>query len=81
MVAGLTRVESTIRSLNCPGDQRVPAPARSGASVPWNRSSGNGPAVAEQAEPDLPVGDDRAALGRIALGAGQRMRDGVADDS
>ena len=43
MVAGLMRVESTIRSLNCPGDQRVPAPARSGARVPWNRSSGNGP--------------------------------------
>ena len=61
MVSGLRRPASTIRSRNCPSDQRDPAPLRSGASVPWNRSSGNGPGVAEEAEPDLPVGHDGAA--------------------
>src|ERR1700730_5686728 len=43
IVTGLSRVASTSRSLNCPADQRDPAPDRSGANVPWNRSSAKGP--------------------------------------
>jgi len=35
------------------------------------------PAVAEQAQTHLPVGDDRAAARGIALGAGERLRDRV----
>src|SRR6266404_3035295 len=43
IVSELRRVGSTRRSLSWPGDQREPAPDNSGASVPWNFSSGNGP--------------------------------------
>src|SRR6266481_4209033 len=43
IVAGLIRLESTIRRRSCPSDQRLPVPARSGARLPWKRSSGNGP--------------------------------------
>src|SRR5215211_2407128 len=43
MVSGFTWAASTIRNRNCPSDQRAPAPFRSGARLPWNRSSGNGP--------------------------------------
>src|SRR5260370_304076 len=43
IVSGLRRVGSTRRSLSWPADQREPAPDKSGASVPWNLSSGNGP--------------------------------------
>ena len=43
MVSGLSRLASTMRSRSCPSDQRRRRPSRSGASVPCNRSSGNGP--------------------------------------
>src|SRR5579863_2781410 len=43
MVSGLIREASTIRNRNCPSVERAPAPVRSGASVPWNFCSGNGP--------------------------------------
>src|SRR6516165_817535 len=43
IVPGLRRLASTIRSRNWPSDQRAPVPLRSGASVPWNFSSGKGP--------------------------------------
>src|SRR5947207_9843393 len=43
IVLGLTRLASTTRSRSCPTDRRDPTPARSGASVPGNRSSGDGP--------------------------------------
>src|ERR1700685_2401465 len=42
-VCGLTLLASTMRSRNCPSLHRAPAPARSGAMLPWNLSSGNGP--------------------------------------
>ena len=80
MVAGLSRAASTIRSRNWPSDQRAPAPLRSGASVPWKLLLREGPGMAQQAKPDLPIGHDRAAARRIALRAGQRGRDRVADD-
>ena len=80
MVAGLMRVESTIRNLNCPADQRVPAPLRSGARVPWNRSSGNGPVWQSRQSPTCRLATIARPLRRIALRAGQRCRNGVADD-
>src|SRR5262249_4532123 len=43
IVSALRRLASTIRSRNWPSDQRAPVPLRSGASVPWNFSSGKGP--------------------------------------
>ena len=80
MVAGLSRLESTIRSRSWPSDQRAPAPLRSGARCALEPLLRERPGVAEQAEADLAVGDDGAAARRIALGAGQRRRDRVADD-
>src|ERR1700752_1216866 len=43
IVAGLIRLESAIRSLSWASVDRLPAPLRSGARLPWKRSSGNGP--------------------------------------
>src|SRR5580704_5330256 len=43
IVCGLNLPASTMRSRNCPSLHRAPAPPRSGAMVPWNLSSGNGP--------------------------------------
>src|SRR5580692_9115220 len=43
MVAALSLLASTMRNRNCPSLHRAPAPARSGAMVPWNLSSGYGP--------------------------------------
>jgi hypothetical protein len=46
-----------------------PAPARSGARLPWKRSSGIGRRVAQQAQALLPAGDDGAAALRVAAQA------------
>src|SRR6266700_4787453 len=43
MLRGLSLVESTIRSRIWPSENRAPTPERSGARLPWKRSSGNGP--------------------------------------
>src|SRR5712692_1673085 len=43
MVWGLTLRESTIRCRIWPSENRAPTEVRSGARLPWNRSSGNGP--------------------------------------
>src|SRR5438132_1907704 len=43
IVDGLKRDASTSRSRSWLIDQRLPAPARSGARSPWNLVSGNGP--------------------------------------
>src|SRR5260221_5694937 len=43
IVFGLTRLASTMRSRSCPIESREATPARLGASVPCNLSSGNGP--------------------------------------
>ena len=44
----------------------------SAPECPASRSSGNGPRVAQQAQPALPVDDDCAAARRIARRSGQR---------
>src|SRR5260221_4711085 len=43
MLCGLTFVGSTIRRRISPSENRAPTAVRSGARLPWNRSSGNGP--------------------------------------
>src|SRR5689334_9156527 len=43
MVAAFRRDASTKRSRISPSDQRLPVPARLGATSPWNLCSGNGP--------------------------------------
>src|SRR5712691_2802007 len=43
MVWGFTLRESTIRCRIWPSENRAPTEVRSGARLPWNRSSGNGP--------------------------------------
>src|SRR6266571_4116720 len=43
MLCGLTFVGSTIRCRIWPSDKRAPTAVRSGARLPWKRSSGNGP--------------------------------------
>src|SRR5436190_13911616 len=43
IVAALRLEPSTSRSRSCPSDQRLPAPARLGATSPRNLCSGNGP--------------------------------------
>src|SRR2546428_10966033 len=43
MLCGLTFRESTIRCRIWPSENRAPTAVRSGARLPWNRSSGNGP--------------------------------------
>src|SRR5712691_3234787 len=43
MLCGLTFVGSTIRCRISPSENRAPTEVRSGARLPWNRSSGNGP--------------------------------------
>src|SRR5437762_9346407 len=43
MVCGFTFRESTIRCRIWPSEYRAPTEVRSGARLPWNRSSGNGP--------------------------------------
>src|SRR5882757_556544 len=83
IVSGLTRVGSTRRSLSWPADQREPAPEKSGASVPWNFSSGNGPvwhrrqapsrrsatiARPRAGSPPVPVSDAGIASPRTAKG-------------
>ena len=49
----LAEVASTIRNRNCPSLHRAPAPARSGAMVPWNLSSGKGPEWHNRQSPRL----------------------------
>src|SRR5580693_6585857 len=53
MVCGLNLPASTMRSRSCPSLHRAPAPARSGAMVPWNLSSGNGPEWQSRQSPVL----------------------------
>src|SRR5580700_3967555 len=53
MVAALNLLASTMRNRNCPSLHRAPAPARSGAMVPWNLSSGNGPEWHNRQSPRL----------------------------
>src|SRR5438876_9691168 len=43
MLCGLPFVGSTIRCRISPSENRAPTEVRSGARLPWNRSSGNGP--------------------------------------
>src|SRR6266571_7932798 len=43
MLCGLSFVESTIRNRISPSESRAPTPERSGARLPWKRSSGNCP--------------------------------------
>ena len=81
IVSGLRRVASTSRSRSWPADQREPAPDRSGASVPWNFSSGNGPEWHSRQSAEPAIEHDRPAAGRIAGRLrSERRRDGVADD-
>src|SRR5580658_8127741 len=53
MVCGLNLPASTMRNRNCPSLHRAPAPARSGAMVPWNLSCGNGPECHSRHSPVL----------------------------
>src|ERR671913_159944 len=53
IVSGLRRAPSTMRSRSCATDQRPPAPARLGASVPWKRSSAIGPLWQSRQSPTL----------------------------
>ena len=79
MVAGLRRAASTIRSRSSPSDQRAPVPFRLGARLPWKRCSGNGPEWHSRQAICALDHDGPAPLG-VARRAGQRLRNGVADN-
>src|SRR3981189_459166 len=75
IVSGLRRAPSAMRRRSWPADQRAPAPARLGASVPWKRSSGIGPLWHNRQRPTLrlaTIARPRAASpGRTASGSGR----------
>ncbi len=79
MVAGLRRAASTSRSRNSPSDQREPVPFQAGREVALEALLGEWAGVAKQAGA-LALDHDGAAALRVARRAGQRLRDGVADD-
>jgi hypothetical protein len=70
MLSGLLRRGSTMRARICASLSRA-ALRRSGARVALKALLRKRPAVAQKAQSDLPVGDQRPAPGRIAFGAGQ----------
>src|SRR5258707_13918148 len=74
IVSGLRRAPSGMRRRSWPAEQRVPAPARPGAKVPWKRSSGIGPLWHNRQRPTLrlaTIARPRAASpGRAASGSG-----------
>src|SRR6266851_5289387 len=74
IVSGLRRAPSAMRRRSWPTDQRAPAPARLGASVPWKRSSGIGPLWHKRQRPTLRLATIArprvASPGRTASGSG-----------
>ena len=61
IVAGLTRPESTILRRNWPSDHLAPGSLQIGRKIALKPLFRERPAVAQQAQPDLPVHDDCAA--------------------
>ena len=74
IVAGFIRPESTIRARSWPSDDRAAGSLEIGREIALEALLRERPAVTEEAQADLAVGDDRAAARGIALGAGERLR-------